>query len=99
MSITKVEIRATIALFDQAQAGNIGDPGLGENLGRTIEPLIKPLGFNCPEYTREFGDRLTRIFSFDYPVLFWLKGILAEGCRVFDLGGHVGLQYYAFSKE
>jgi putative methyltransferase (TIGR04325 family) len=61
-------------------------------------PKTKPLGFNCPEYTREFGDRLTRIFSFDYPVLFWLKGILAEGCRVFDLGGHVGLQYYAYSK-
>lgn len=61
-------------------------------------PKTKPVGFNCPEYTQEFKDRLTRIFPYDYPVLFWLKGVLAEGCRVFDLGGHIGFQYYVYSK-
>ncbi len=61
-------------------------------------PRTKPRGFNCPEYAQEFKDRRSRVFSFDYPVLFWLKCLLVEGSSIFDFGGHVGTQFYAYSK-
>jgi putative methyltransferase (TIGR04325 family) len=61
-------------------------------------PKNKPLGFNCPEYAQEFKDRLTKVFSFDYPMLFWLSGLMAKGCRIFDLGGHAGTHFYAYAK-
>ena len=62
-------------------------------------PRTKKLGFNCPEYAAEFEDRRGKIYSFDYPMLFWLKRLLfAEGCRLFDLGGHVGTHFYAYSR-
>jgi putative methyltransferase (TIGR04325 family) len=32
----------------------------------------------------------------DYPVLFWLRPLLADAGLVFDLGGNVGLQYFAY---
>lgn len=35
----------------------------------------------------------------DYPALFWIGRSLDEGLRsVFDLGGHVGIKYYAFRR-
>ena len=35
----------------------------------------------------------------DYPSVFWLNKALSEGMRtVFDLGGHVGIKYYAFRR-
>jgi putative methyltransferase (TIGR04325 family) len=61
-------------------------------------PENKPLGFNCPEYAQEFRDRLNKVFSFDYPMLFWLKCLLAEGSRIFDYGGHAGTHFYAYSR-
>ncbi|MCW7542120.1 methyltransferase, TIGR04325 family [Aquabacterium sp. A7-Y] len=42
---------------------------------------------------------LSRIYPTDYAALFWLSNSLAEGLRsVFDLGGHVGIKYYAFRR-
>lgn len=35
----------------------------------------------------------------DYPAMFWLEKSFAEGCRtVVDLGGSIGIKYYAFSE-
>jgi len=34
----------------------------------------------------------------DYPVLFWLKGLLRPDLRVVDLGGSVGGTFYAFDR-
>lgn len=61
-------------------------------------PLTKSLGFNSSECAREFQDRLTRVFSFDYPVLFWLARLVKEGASVFDYGGHAGTHFYAYSR-
>jgi putative methyltransferase (TIGR04325 family) len=60
-------------------------------------PKSKPLGFNRPEYAQEFKDRRTKVFSFDYPILFWLSRLMAEGCRIFDLGGHAGTHFYSYA--
>jgi len=46
-----------------------------------------------------YRDRLTRIHPSDYPVMLWLQKAFAEGARViFDLGGHVGVAYYAYQQ-
>ncbi len=36
--------------------------------------------------------------SIDYPVLFWLKSAFSDSSKVFDLGGNVGLAYYAYQR-
>ena len=36
--------------------------------------------------------------SIDYPVLLWLKLAFADSSTVFDLGGNVGLAYYAYQR-
>ncbi|GAA0717971.1 hypothetical protein GCM10009105_25440 [Dokdonella soli] len=46
-----------------------------------------------------YDHRLTMLESFDYPALFWFSKFLDGGQRrIFDLGGHVGLSYYAFQQ-
>jgi putative methyltransferase (TIGR04325 family) len=61
-------------------------------------PKSKTVGFDLPENARLYGERQTRVYSYDYPVLFWLKSILAPDVRVFDFGGHVGVQFYGYQK-
>lgn len=61
-------------------------------------PKNRPLGFDLPAYAQMFDERQTRIYSYDYPVLFWLKPLLLPGVRVFDFGGHVGLQFYSYQR-
>lgn len=61
-------------------------------------PKTKPVGFNQPGYAHEHSERRTSIFSCDYPVIFWLKCILTENSRMFDFGGHIGGQFYPFSR-
>ncbi len=59
-------------------------------------PKTKPLGFDCPEYASEFRDRHFKVFSFDYPMLYWLRTLMQAECRIFDFGGHVGTHFYAY---
>lgn len=60
-------------------------------------PASRPVGYDNPSSAAMYADRTRRIHSHDYPTLFWLGKLLAEGCtRVFDLGGHIGLSYYAY---
>lgn len=40
-----------------------------------------------------------QLYFYDYPALFWIQRSLGDGLRsVFDLGGHVGIKYYAFRR-
>jgi hypothetical protein len=53
-------------------------------------------------YAQGFNPRSCNIQSFDYPVLFWFSQILrlfGHGLSVFDLGGGVGLHYFAYSQK
>ncbi len=68
-----------------------------EEAGRSA-PSTHPVGFNHKEVSQQFQERRDRVFSFDYPVLFWLKSLLFEKCKLFDFGGHVGTQFYAYAK-
>ncbi len=74
--------RGVFASFEEANAS--APPGL-------------PRGYDSDAAALMYRDRLRRLFPTDYPVLFWLQGLLAQGAAtIFDLGGHIGLSYYAW---
>jgi putative methyltransferase (TIGR04325 family) len=64
-------------------------------------PGTKRFGFDLPEFGNAdiFKERMTRIFAYDYPILFWLKSLLARGTTVFDVGGNVGIHFYAYARH
>lgn len=60
-------------------------------------PAVKPLGYDNPDSALMYRDRIQRVYPSDYPVLFWLQQLLAQGSsRIFELGGHIGISYYAY---
>jgi putative methyltransferase (TIGR04325 family) len=65
---------------------------------RATVPPSKPVGFETAESTEMFADRRTRIYSFDYPMIFWLQKLLHEECTIFDFGGHMGTHFYAYAR-
>lgn len=56
--------------------------------------------FSHDRFTDEYvHERSQRIWSFDYPVLFWLREAFAQGSdTVLDIGGSIGNQYYAYQR-
>lgn len=56
--------------------------------------------FSFPDFADEYiNERSHRIYSFDYPVLLWLRRAFDEGASsVLDIGGSVGNQYYAYGQ-
>lgn len=38
------------------------------------------------------------MYSFDYPVIFWLRSLLAPKTTVFDFGGHRGTLFYSYAR-
>ncbi|HWP18778.1 MAG TPA: TIGR04325 family methyltransferase [Burkholderiaceae bacterium] len=60
-------------------------------------PALKPLGYDNEDSADiPYSSALT---PWDYAPMFWLARSFAEGMRsVFDLGGHVGVKYYAYRR-
>ncbi|GJG89226.1 hypothetical protein tb265_44070 [Gemmatimonadetes bacterium T265] len=61
-------------------------------------PAGAALGYDNTAAAVLYRDRLDDVFPKDYPALFWLREAIAGAASVFDLGGHVGLSYYAFRR-
>jgi putative methyltransferase (TIGR04325 family) len=62
-------------------------------------PTSMPTGYDNEAMSGMYRDRLARIYPGDYPALLWLGKAFADGAtRVFDLGGHVGIGYYAYRR-
>ena len=60
-------------------------------------PRARPVGYDNPG-SADLA-YATVASEWDYPAIFWLATALAEGHgTVFDLGGHVGVKYYAFRR-
>jgi len=79
--------------------------GICRGVFKTYEEAVKsapaslPLGYDHEAPAAMYGDRLDRVFPSDYPMMLWLERAFADGAsRVFDLGGHVGVSYYAYQK-
>lgn len=59
-------------------------------------PPTRPLGYDNPESAALYFGRM-RHELYDYPAMFWLRRALDDGLRtIFDVGGHVGIKFYAF---
>jgi len=62
-------------------------------------PGTRPLGYDHAAAANMYLERTKRIDPSDYPVIFWLQKLFAQGCsEVFDLGGHIGIGYYAYQR-
>ena len=60
-------------------------------------PPSQPVGYDNADAAKTMYSH--QIYFYDYPALFWMGRSFAEGMRsVFDLGGHVGIKYYAFRR-
>ncbi len=61
-------------------------------------PPTKHQGYDNLDSARLYKERIERIYSTDYPVLFWMKHFQNQYKTVFDFGGHVGIHFYSYSK-
>ena len=61
-------------------------------------PPNRPQGFDNADYAKAYRERMVRVYSYDYPVLFWLAPILLPGAKILDYGGHVGVQFYSYQR-
>lgn len=61
-------------------------------------PSTRPTGYDNPASANLYLKRLT-IDEYDYPSLFWISSSIFSGMRrIADIGGSVGIKYYAFAK-
>lgn len=62
-------------------------------------PTTRLLGSDNSAAEGMYMDRTRKTYPTDYPVMFWLQKLIAEGCSQFyDLGGHIGVSYYAYRR-
>lgn len=65
-------------------------------------PKTKSIGYDNSELAQEYQQNTeleTNVQSYDYPVLFWLNSIFNSNAielTLFDFGGNVGTQFYAY---
>ncbi len=79
---------------DNLFMGSFDDRASAETAAKT---LSRPVGYDNAEAATALYS--PQVYFYDYPALFWLGRSLDGGMRsVFDLGGHVGIKYYAFRR-
>lgn len=62
-------------------------------------PATRPSGYDNPAAAELYRDRTRRVYPSDYAAMFWLDRLFREGAAsVFDIGGHIGIAYYAYRK-
>ncbi|KNZ34089.1 MAG: hypothetical protein AD742_01260 [Methylibium sp. NZG] len=62
-------------------------------------PTSRPTGYDDVDSSGLYQDRLKNVFPGDYPMMLWLQRVFNDGARkVFDLGGNIGLAYYAYQR-
>jgi len=76
--------RGVFPTFDEAQASI---------------PAANTSGYDNTESAELYRERTRRVFINDYPMMYWLGRFFADGAHtVFDIGGHIGIAYYAYQK-
>jgi putative methyltransferase (TIGR04325 family) len=60
-------------------------------------PQGRRVGYDHAVLAGFYRERMDRVFTEDYPVLYWLEKLLTKKTKVFDFGGHVGLHFYAYA--
>jgi putative methyltransferase (TIGR04325 family) len=59
-------------------------------------PAGTPQGYDHAAAGGLYRDLLSGVQAKDYPALYWLRRVLPGAARLFDLGGHVGVSFYAY---
>jgi putative methyltransferase (TIGR04325 family) len=66
---------------------------------RASVPPKWPDGYDNPASAELYRERSRRVYLNDYPSMLWLGKLLDAGnASVFDLGGHIGIAYYAYQR-
>jgi putative methyltransferase (TIGR04325 family) len=64
----------------------------------SIPPSIVQ-GYDNADSAAFYRERTRRVFLNDYPMMWWLARLFEAGnASVFDLGGHIGIAYYAYQR-
>jgi putative methyltransferase (TIGR04325 family) len=62
-------------------------------------PRTRPVGYDNPASAEMYLHRLA-VEDYDYPSMFWIADAVSRGMRrIADLGGSVGIKYFAFSQH
>tara|TARA_Y100000780_G_scaffold232581_1_gene267384 strand:- start:78875 stop:79660 length:786 start_codon:yes stop_codon:yes gene_type:complete len=61
-------------------------------------PNTKRHGYDNAPAARMYKERTERVYSTDYPVLYWLTKFQSRIQTVFDFGGHIGVHFYSYQK-
>ena len=91
--------RARQALHRRRFAGSAGEfYGIFPDFAAALKhvPESRDTGYNLESMATLYQERLDKVFAVDYPVLWWLRPIVRPGLQVFDVGGHIGLAFYAY---
>ena len=74
--------------------------GVFEDFTQARASLPPSREFDNPALAREYVEvRTKRVFTYDYPVMWWLERAFASGAtRILDIGGSVGVHYYAYQR-
>ncbi len=77
------EVRGVYATFAEAVAA---------------APRTKPVGYDNANASSWYAEKHSDVKLEDYPVLYWLKSAFEDSSSLFEIGGHVGVAYYGFSR-
>lgn len=62
-------------------------------------PADQPSGYDLENAALMYTERTRQVYPSDYPMLFWMGRLFGQGARrVFDVGGHIGIGYYAYQR-
>ena len=61
-------------------------------------PRTKPLGYDDAASDDWYLQKLTGVQLEDYPAVYWLREAFTDSRSVLEIGGHVGVAYYGFSR-
>ncbi|MEJ2393262.1 MAG: methyltransferase, TIGR04325 family [Candidatus Thiodiazotropha sp.] len=56
------------------------------------------LGYDNQDAANMYDERTERVYSTDYSVLFWLSQLSSSTNKIFEIGGHIGVSFYAYQK-
>lgn len=94
-------LRTVVAWRDERRFSTRDNANLNRGVYATYSaaaaavPPDKPVGYDHDAPALMYEDRVAAPGPSDYPVLLWLDKLVPEHRSLFDLGGHVGVSYYA----
>jgi putative methyltransferase (TIGR04325 family) len=61
-------------------------------------PPTMAVGYDVTAAGAMYRERMNRVLLKDYPALLWLSRLMPRTRRLFDIGGHVGVMFYAYRR-